>query len=73
MPSSHLTTAACTDTAILDKHLVRLCTINILESNAATLLVLVLPGVRSDVNRAKEGSYNPVGTGSAWSHNFLNQ
>ncbi|KAF6259871.1 hypothetical protein COO60DRAFT_966344 [Scenedesmus sp. NREL 46B-D3] len=30
-------------------------------------------GVRSDVNRAKGSSYNPVGTGSAWSHNFLNQ
>jgi hypothetical protein len=36
-------------------------------------LLLLLPGVRSDVNRAKGGAYNPVGTGTAWSHNFLNQ
>jgi hypothetical protein len=36
-------------------------------------LPLLPPGVRSDVNRAKGGAYNPVGTGTAWSHNFLNQ
>lgn len=37
--------------------------------------MLCLAGVRSDVDRGKAGtvSYNPVGTGAAWSHNFLNQ
>lgn len=32
-------------------------------------------GVKADIQRAKAsgGSYNPVGTGTAWSHNFLNQ
>lgn len=35
----------------------------------------VLAGVRADIKRAKEsgGSYDPVGVGTAWSHNFLNQ
>lgn len=37
------------------------------------LLLCCITGVRSDVSRTKDGSYNPVGTGSAWSHNFLNQ
>ncbi|WIA19492.1 hypothetical protein OEZ85_004103 [Tetradesmus obliquus] len=49
------------------------------ELTKDTLPVPVLPsrgakhGVRQDVSRSKEGSYNPVGTGTAWSHNFLNQ
>jgi len=33
------------------------------------------PGIRNDTKRAKEtgDTYNPNGTGVAWSHNFLNQ
>ncbi|KAF8058931.1 SERPINI1 [Scenedesmus sp. PABB004] len=30
-------------------------------------------GIKADMARNADGSYNPVGTGAAWSHNFLNQ